>query len=71
VLGILTDAGAAAGLLPWPGPKGSGWGNQHWSLTKPGQDGRPAKRWRDSPFKTADALISYAQKLTMAPPDEA
>lgn len=57
-------------VLPWPGPEGSGWGNLHWSLTKPGPDGKPRKHWRGQPYKTASALIDYAQKLTMAPPEK-
>jgi hypothetical protein len=55
-------------VLPWPGPEGSGWGNLHWSLTKPGEKG---KRWRGAPYKTAEALINQAQKLAMAPADKA
>lgn len=56
-------------VLPWPGPEGSGWGNLHWSLHKGGTTDKD-KRWRGSPHKTADSLISAAQKLTMAPPDK-
>jgi hypothetical protein len=48
-------------VLPWPGPSGSGWGNLHWHLTT--ADGK--KLWRGAPYKTAEELISRAQKLTM------
>lgn len=57
-------------VLPWPGPEGSGWGNLHWSLHKGGTTDKD-KRWRGEPFKTAEALITRAQKLAMAPPDKA
>lgn len=56
-------------VLPWPGPGGSGWGNLHWSLTKPDKTGKVRKHWRGEPFKTADELITRAQKLTMVAPD--